>query len=53
MLLPAFADELAYDLGLLDTTRTFAALKQEAFINPLALAAASDPDFSHRIRAGR
>ena len=53
VLLPAFADELAYDLGLLDTTRTFEALKREALINSLALAATDDPDFSTRIRAGR
>lgn len=53
VLLPAFADELAYDLGLLGTTRPFAELKREAVINALALAAADDPAFSARIRAGR
>lgn len=53
LLLPAFSDELAYDLGLLDTTRAFAELKREALINPRALAAADAPDFSARIRAGR
>ena len=52
VLLPAFADELAYDLGLLDTSRTFADLKREALINPRALAATDAPDFSARIRAG-
>lgn len=53
VLLPAFADELAYDLGLLDTTRTFAELRRAALINPQALAASDAPDFSVRIRAGR
>jgi hypothetical protein len=53
VLLPAFADELAYDLGLLDTTRTFGELKREALINARALAATDDSDFSARIRAGR
>lgn len=53
VLLAAYADELAYDIGLLDTTRTLAELKREALINPLALAAADDPDFSARIRANR
>ena len=53
VLLPAFADELAYDLGLLDRSRPFAELRREALINPRALAAADDPDFSEKIRAGR
>jgi hypothetical protein len=53
LLLPAFSDELAYDLGLLDRTRPFAELKREALINGLALAATDDPAFSARIRAGR
>ena len=53
VLLPAFADELAYDLGLLDTTRPFAELKREALINARALAATDDPAFSAKIRAGR
>lgn len=52
VLLPAFADELAYDIGLLDTTRTFASLREGAFINPVAMAAHDDPAFSARIRAG-
>lgn len=53
VLLAAYADELAYDLGLLDTTRTLSELKREALINPLALAATDDPAFSARIRANR
>ncbi|MBA3891575.1 MAG: DUF4105 domain-containing protein [Gemmatimonadaceae bacterium] len=52
VLLPAYADELAYDIGLLDTTRTFATLRGGALINPVAMAAHDDPDFSARIRAG-
>ena len=51
--LAAFADELAYELGLLDTSRPLADLKREALINPLAIAAADDRDFSARIRANR
>lgn len=51
VLLPAFADELAYELGLLDTTRAFATLKAEARINARALAADRADDFSARIRA--
>jgi hypothetical protein len=53
LLLPAFSDELAYDLGLLDTTKPFADLKRNAFINDVAMAAADDPDFSAKIRVGR
>ena len=53
VLLPAYADELAYDVGLLDTTRAFPELRRAALINPAALAADSAADFSARIRAGR
>jgi hypothetical protein len=53
LLLPAFADELAYDLGLLDTSKPFAELKRNAYINDVAMAAADDPDFSAKIRVGR
>lgn len=53
VLLPAFADELAYELGLLDTSRPFAELRRDALINPRALAASDAPDFSTRIREGR
>ena len=52
VLLPAYADELAYDIGLLDTAQSFATLRAGALINPAALAAHDDPDFSGRIRAG-
>lgn len=52
VLLPAYADELAYDIGLLDTSRTFASLRDGALINPVAQAAHDDPEFSKLIRAG-
>jgi hypothetical protein len=51
VLLPAFADELAYDLGLLDTSRGFEELRRKALINPVAEKAGDDPAFSRRIRA--
>ena len=51
VVLPAFADELAYDLGLIDTTRPFAETRRLALINPRALAHADDPAFSLAIRA--
>ena len=50
VLLPAYADELAYDIGLLDTTVPFTTLRERAFINPRAAAADTAPDFSARIR---
>lgn len=51
VLLPAFADELAYDIGLLDTSVPFAELRVRSLINARALAADADPEFSRRIRA--
>jgi len=53
VLLPAFADKLAYDLSLIDTSRSFEEVRRAAFINPVAQAANEDPAFSRRIRAGR
>lgn len=53
VVLPAFADELAYHLGLLDTTRAFADVRRAALINPLAERFADDSSFSVRIREGR
>jgi hypothetical protein len=50
VLLPGFADELAYDLGLLDRTRPFAETRRLALINPRALAHDGDPRFSLAIR---
>ena len=49
-LLPAFADELAYDIGLLDTTVAFETLKARAKINERARVYADSADFSRRIR---
>ena len=50
VLLPGFADHLAYELGLLDTSVPFAELKARARINDLALRYKDDPQFSQRIR---
>lgn len=50
VLLPAFSDELAYDIGLLDTSVPFTELRRRALINARAAAADSAPDFSARIR---
>jgi hypothetical protein len=53
VLLPGFADHLAYELGLLDTSVPFAELKARARINDLALQYKNDPRFSQRIRGER
>jgi hypothetical protein len=50
VLLPGYADRLAYDLGLLDTELSFQQTKREAHINRVANLYADDPDFSSRIR---
>jgi len=50
VLMPAYSDELAYELGLLDTSKTFEQLRQEHHINERALQYADDPLFSARIR---
>lgn len=52
VLLPAFADELAYDLGLLPNDRPFAELRRAALVNERAMKFADDPAFSARIREG-
>jgi hypothetical protein len=51
-LLPAFADELAYELGLIPHDLPFAEARKRALINERALKYADDPDFSRRIREG-
>ena len=51
VLLPGYSDELAYDIGLLDTSVPFAELRKRSLINERAAAADSSPDFSARIRA--
>jgi hypothetical protein len=49
-LLPAYADELAYKVGLLDTTVAFETLRARAKINARAAAFADSGDFSRLIR---
>lgn len=49
-LLPAYSDELAFALGLLDTDVGLAETRERHRINPLALAAQDAEDFSSRIR---
>jgi hypothetical protein len=50
VLLPAYADELAYKVGLLDTTIPFDSLRARAHINPRAARYADSPEFSRLIR---
>jgi hypothetical protein len=50
MLLPGYADELAYDEGLLERHGTFLETKRAAYINPLAERYAGREDFSRLIR---
>jgi hypothetical protein len=50
VLLPAYSDELAYDLGLIETTLPLDAARQRFRINNRALRFADDPAFSRRIR---
>lgn len=47
---PGYADELAYDEGLLVRHGTFLNAKQQAYINPLAQRYAGREDFSEVIR---
>ena len=49
-LLPAYADQLAYKVGLLDTTVPFDTLRARAKINARAAAAGESPEFSRLIR---
>jgi hypothetical protein len=50
VLLPGYSDQLAYDLGLLDTDFSFEETRRRAHINQLAHRYRDDPDFSLRIR---
>jgi len=52
LLANGYADELAYEKGMLDTSLPFAELKQRSIINPKAKAADQDRQFSQRIREG-
>jgi len=53
VLLPGFADSLAYELGLIDTSRPFSEVRRNARINDLVLRYKDDPQFSQRIRGLR
>lgn len=50
VMLPANSDQLAYELGLIDTSAPFAEVRRRANINELAARYADDPEFSRRIR---
>jgi hypothetical protein len=50
VLLPGYADRLAYDLGLLDTQLPFEKLKHQARIDRVAARHADETNFSQRIR---
>jgi hypothetical protein len=52
VLLPGYSDELAYDLGLIDTNLPFAEAKRHFRIDDDALRAMGREDFSRRIRQG-
>ena len=49
-LLPGYSDELAYELGLIDTDLPFAQARVRFHINAQARRFADAPDFSLRIR---
>jgi hypothetical protein len=51
LILPAYSDKVAYDLGLIDTSLTFEEAKKEFLINERAWLASTSPDFSARIRS--
>ncbi len=50
ILMPAYSDELAYDIGLLDTSLTLEQLREKYRINDRAMRYADDSLFSVRIR---
>jgi hypothetical protein len=52
VLLPGYSDELAYDLGLIDTELPFSEAKRHFRVDDDALRAAGREDFSRRIRQG-
>jgi Domain of unknown function (DUF4105) len=52
VLLSGYFPEYAYDLGSLDTSMPFVALKAQSLVNNKAHAADRDPEFSARIREG-
>lgn len=50
ILLPGYADQLAYQLGLLDTRLPFKEIKRRAWANERIVKYENSPDFSARIR---
>ncbi len=50
VLLPGFSDQLAYDLGLLETDASFPETRLRSRVNYLAYLYRDSPDFSVRIR---
>ena len=52
VLLPGYSDELAFELGLIDTDLPFPAAKRRFRIDDVALHAAGSEDFSQQIRRG-
>jgi hypothetical protein len=52
ILLSGYLPEYLYEHGRLDRTQPFAELQRRSLINPAAVAADREPDFSRRIRAG-
>jgi len=52
VLMPAYSDELAYDLGLIVTNSSFEETREHYKINEEALLYADDPLFSVKIREG-
>ena len=50
VLLPGYADRLAYDLGLLDSEEPFERVRQRALVNVAANRYANSPEFSRKIR---
>jgi hypothetical protein len=50
--LPGYSDQLVYELGLIDTTDSFAETKSRANVSALARQHRDDPNFSQAIRAG-
>jgi hypothetical protein len=52
ILLSGYVPDYLYDLGRLDTTKTFPELEKLSHVNARARAADQDPAFSQRIREG-
>lgn len=52
VLLPGYSDRLAYELGIIDTSAPFEAVRARSKINDLAMKYDRDPDFSRKIRRG-